>query len=139
MYKKIVITLTIFFDNIFLHYSTKSNGNRQQMTVFFISRIRPHSSRAIFDPGLQNSTTFAHETCRMMWNVVKICIKRLANYNSPVFFAKFRTQEAQESTNFDKFCTQNLSKFVELCVAKLDIIRLTPGYSTIFARSWNDC
>ena len=34
MSKKIVDKRQFFFDNIFLHYSTKSNGNRQQMTVF---------------------------------------------------------------------------------------------------------
>ena len=65
----------------------------------------------------------------MLLHFVEIYLKILLNYNSTIFFAKFRTQEAQESTNFDKFCTQNLSKFVELCVAKLDIIRLTPGLS----------
>ena len=101
--------------------------------------FRQQNLARFFASELQNNTAFDKLFCRMLLHFVEIYLKILLNYNSTIFFAKFRTQEAQESTNFDKFCTQNLSKFVELCWTEFDIIRLTPGYSTIFARSWNDC
>ena len=104
--KKIVDVSTIFFDNIFRHFLTK------KLKIF-----RPHFYPVFFDPCLQNPTTFAHGTCRMMLYFVEILLKKLLNYNSTIFFAKFRTRKLKNLQILTAFDKRMPSKFVELCRA----------------------
>ena len=48
----------------------------------------------------------------MLLHFVEIYLKILLNYNSTIFFAKFRTKEAQESTNLDRIRQANA---VQIC------------------------
>ena len=116
LFENVVDMTTTFSIKIFLHYSTKSNGNRRQSTVFLASRIRPHFSRAIFDPCLQNTTIFDKIFCQRLSYFVEILLKKLQNYNSTIFFAKFRTRKLknlQIQTNFAHKIYLNLSNYAQ--------------------------
>ena len=76
---------------------------RQRSWRFFDRILHRRFSPQVYK--IQQHST--HGTCRMMLNVVKICLKRLVNYNSPVFFYKFR----QHSKAFDTFRVSNVVEF----------------------------
>ncbi len=115
MSKKNCRLTTIFFDKIFLHYSTLKDRNLQQTTVFFVSRIYQDFSTQV-NKILQHSTK---NFCRMMLYFVKIYRKILANYNSPVFLDKFCTRKLKNLQILTAFDKRMPSEFVEFYEALL--------------------
>ena len=108
MFENVVDMTTTFSIKIFLHYSTKSNGNRRQSTVFLASRIRPHFSRAI-SPQVnkirQHLTKFFVKGCRILSKFIWKCCRILRQ--------SFLTNFAPRSlTNFDRIRQANA---VQIC------------------------
>ena len=99
--------LIIFF-YIIRHFLTK------KLKIF-----RPHFYPAIFDPGLQNSTTFAHECCWMLSKFIEKYWRIIILQYFSLNFAPRKLKNLQNITNFAHEIYYILSNFTKLCFDKI--------------------